>query len=342
MYKSLLGKLAQKIIRGGRRLVLLIQKPKSGSFEEHKINVNTKFLEGIILNRLLKIDDTSWKTSKNVEKKYDGLVGLNTKKITGNDKRWYFNNDQYTQFTFRELHELQMREVIRAAEKYKCGSILEVGGGQLLNIEILIDACPTTELSAIDLSFNRILAGRNYIREKLGKDVKVAKANAISLPFPDNHFDLVFSRHALEHMPQDYQGAIDEMVRVSRKAVVLLEPSYELGNISQKLKMISSDYVRGIKRYFDSKAMDLEEYHLLPIGPAFNRTALYVYLKTINASNENVPFTMDFCPKCKVKMIKHSDGLYCQQCEAHYFVFEGIPVLDTKCSIGISQQYTAT
>lgn len=175
---------------------------------------------------------------------------------------------------------------------------------------------PDAEVSAIDLSFNRLIDGKSIIKEHHGREISVAKANATSLPFPDDYFDLVYSRHALEHMPLDYKKAIDEMIRVSRKAVVLLEPCYELGGMSQKLKMTASHYVKGIKKYFDTKGIRLHEYHLLSVGPAFNRTAIYVFKKESEARPKQHEITVDFCPDCKSKLEKRSNEyLFCEECE---------------------------
>lgn len=341
LLKSFIINAVRTFTRLIKAVVIFIKKPAKDSFEEHSIKVNTKFIEGIILNRLMKFDSSTRKTSQNVEKKYDSSVNVNVseKKLKGKVKRWYVQDGKNVQLTFRQLHELQMPEIIRIAEEMNCKSFLEVGGGLLVNIDILLETYPDAEVSAIDLSFNRIIAGRENILNNHGRKIPVAKSNATSLPFPDDYFDLVFSRHALEHMPLDYKKAIDEMVRVSRKTVVLLEPSYELGALSQKLKMTASHYVKGIKKYLDSKGLELYEYHLLPIGPTFNRTAIYVLKLDAENRANNQEVTADYCPDCKRKLINNEkDNLYCEKCEALYFIHNGVPVLDTKCSVGLSNE----
>ena len=50
----------------------------------------------------------------------------------------------------------------------------------------------------------------------------VAKANALKLPFPDDSFDVVITRHTLEQMPKVYQKALDEIFRVSKNHVIYL------------------------------------------------------------------------------------------------------------------------
>lgn len=333
MLRSFVTRVVKKITGWIRSLLFFIKKPEKGSFEEHSINVNIKYIDAIILNRLLKFDASTQKSSENVEEKYR----LSTMKLKGNKKHWYMKDGEIVEILSMQVNGMQMQEVIRVAEESDCRSILEVGAGLLINIDYLLKKKPGINVSAIDLSFNRLVDGKGIIQQHHGIDIPVAKANAVSLPFPDDYFDLVYSRHALEHMPLDYKEVIDEMIRVSRKAVVLLEPSYELGGLSQKLKMTATHYVKGIKKYFDSRGLDLDEYRLLSVGPVYNRTALYVMKHDDKTKSQNENITVDYCPDCKAKMKKRSNEyLFCKECETLYFIYDGVPVLDKRCGVGLS------
>lgn len=334
MFKSFLTRVIKKITGGLKAIFVAVKKPEKGSFEEHSINVNFKYIDGIILNRLLKFDSRTHKTTQNVENKYR----LSTMKLKGNKKHWYIQDGKTVKLFSMHVNEIQIKEILRISEEKDCRSILEVGGGLLINVDILLKNNPNLDVSAIDLSFNRLVDGKGVINEHHGLDIPVAKANAVSLPFPDDYFDLVYSRHALEHMPLDYKKAIDEMMRVSRKAVVLLEPSYELGGVSQKMKMTSCHYVKGIKKYIDTKGVELEEYDLMSVGPVYNRTAIYV-IKCVSEDKERIDeITVDHCPECKCKMDKKSDNyLFCKQCETVYFIYDGVPVLDKSYGVGLAE-----
>ena len=62
-----------------------------------------------------------------------------------------------------------------------------------------------TQVEAIDLE--------NYFVGTENTPVRFTQMNACELEFPDGTFDLVYSFHALEHIP-DYKAAISEMRRV--------------------------------------------------------------------------------------------------------------------------------
>lgn len=52
----------------------------------------------------------------------------------------------------------------------------------------------------------------------------IRQGNAFDLPFPDAHFDLVFTSGVLIHIhPDDVKTALDEMYRVSRRYILYIE-----------------------------------------------------------------------------------------------------------------------
>jgi ubiquinone/menaquinone biosynthesis C-methylase UbiE len=64
------------------------------------------------------------------------------------------------------------------------------------------------------------------IATEFGVQINTIHANWLSLPFPPDAFDAVFSLGALEHYPLEMQRAmLLELVRVSRKWIVVLVPN---------------------------------------------------------------------------------------------------------------------
>ena len=105
---------------------------------------------------------------------------------------------------------------IRAGDK-----VLDIGCGKgflLYEISLLV---PGVEIYGIDIS--------NYAIENAKEEIKdrLQVANATQLPFPDNHFDFVFSITTLHNLHNyDLDKALREMERVGKRNKYLCVESY--------------------------------------------------------------------------------------------------------------------
>ncbi|MFA4946766.1 MAG: pseudaminic acid biosynthesis-associated methylase [Candidatus Micrarchaeia archaeon] len=96
----------------------------------------------------------------------------------------------------------------------KDARILEVGtntGSQL----VVLNEMGFTDLSGVEISDYALNKAKQII-----PSAKLSNASALSLPFEDNFFDLVFTSGVLIHIaPADLPRALDEISRVSKKWV---------------------------------------------------------------------------------------------------------------------------
>ena len=88
--------------------------------------------------------------------------------------------------------------------------ILEIGAGRGRMVRVLRSYGVDAQFVCLDLN--------NYVREADGLGVL---GNAISLPFPDNCFDLVYSLGVVEHFPET-ASALSEHVRVVKPGGMIL------------------------------------------------------------------------------------------------------------------------
>jgi ubiquinone/menaquinone biosynthesis C-methylase UbiE len=94
-------------------------------------------------------------------------------------------------------------------------SLLDVGGGNGYFSHVLQQGCPDThviDVSAAQLAMNPLPASNKHL------------GTAYELPFADGSFDVVFSSNLLHHLDCP-ERAMAEMTRVSRHAIVVIEPS---------------------------------------------------------------------------------------------------------------------
>lgn len=101
---------------------------------------------------------------------------------------------------------LDTRSVALVKDLVAGARVLEVGCGTGL---ILRDVTPLAgQATGLDLSHGMLRAARS-------RSLRVVQGSATALPFPDAHFDLVYSFKVLAHVP-DIAGAVVEMARVTR------------------------------------------------------------------------------------------------------------------------------
>lgn len=132
-------------------------------------------------------------------------------------------------------HKRMYQTIQPVAEYYKENKWLTIGDGRfgldtirLKKLFNLRDILPT------DIAGNML-----EISKQQGLIAEYSVQNAEKLSFPDSSFDVIFCKEAFHHFPRPYL-ALYEMIRVAKKAVVLIEPAEKLAFDGIK----SKDYLR--------------------------------------------------------------------------------------------------
>jgi protein-L-isoaspartate(D-aspartate) O-methyltransferase len=140
-------------------------------------------------------------------------------------KQWgydYWDGDRRVNYGGYRYMEGRWEKVARAlAEHYglKAGSkVLDVGCGKGFQLFELTRVVPGIEVYGIDISEYAIEHCKEEIRDRL------QIGNATSLPFPDKHFDLVFSITTLHNLHNyDLDKALREVERVGKNKYICVE-----------------------------------------------------------------------------------------------------------------------
>ncbi len=107
-------------------------------------------------------------------------------------------------------------QILRALSHFKFDSLLDVGGAEGYKAA-LIGSLLKKKVLSCDISSEAC----NRAKEIYNIDTRQVDIN--ELPFDDNSFDVVLCSETLEHVP-DFQQAVNELIRVCRKAVVITVP----------------------------------------------------------------------------------------------------------------------
>jgi SAM-dependent methyltransferase len=132
---------------------------------------------------------------------------------------------------FDELDRVKREDIERFALKYwdfngwRDKSVLDIGCGP--GWVTVRYAAGGAKVTSVDLTNAAVdLCKKHLVYRGLTADVR--QANAEELPFPDNHFDMVFSSGVLHHTP-DTQKSFRESIRVLKPGGVAKITLYRLG-----------------------------------------------------------------------------------------------------------------
>lgn len=153
-------------------------------------------------------------------------------------KNWdfdYWDGDRRINYGGYRYMEGRWEKVARAmADRYglKAGDrILDVGCGKGFLLFDFTKVVPGIEVHGIDISEYAIA----HCKEEIRNGVRVANANA--LPFPDKHFDLVYSLTTLHNLHNyDLDKSLREIERVGRKNKYICVESYR--NEAEKANLL--------------------------------------------------------------------------------------------------------
>jgi uncharacterized protein YbaR (Trm112 family) len=153
------------------------------------------------------------------------------------------------------------------------------------------------------------------------------------IPLEDNSVDVVYTSHSLEPNGGREEDAIRELMRIARKAVVLIEPIYEFADVQGKARMTKHGYVKGLKDLAVKLGANVVDYRPLnyianPLNPSG------VILIEMNVEKTSATTAVSWrCPLTHTKLIVDEAGYYSSEIGIVYPVLAGIPLLQTSNAI---------
>ncbi|MBT3399416.1 MAG: class I SAM-dependent methyltransferase [Rhodospirillaceae bacterium] len=219
-----------------------------------------------------------------------------------------------------------------------CESLLDAGCGELTNTALLfgkLEAVPS--LFAFDLSWSRVHVGLNHFRSMVDAGC-VGRTRAFvgemsGIPLPDNSIDVVMTSHALEPNHGRETELLGELLRVSRRGLLLFEPSYELGDDAQRSNMEQHGYVRRLPDHCEQLGADVLEHHFTDVNyNPLNRTSVTVVRKP-EAAITNAPAFVDPVSHTAMEFDDVDRVYFSPEQGVVYPTLRGIPILRASASV---------
>ena len=215
--------------------------------------------------------------------------------------------------------------------------VFEAGAGELSVLSSVANKISTDNITyaACDLSWSRIRCGTQHISGALELQLADAfVANFFHLPLADKSVDVVFTSHSLEPNGGREKLVLTELIRITRKKLLLFEPSYEHATDSGKSRMLRHGYARNIPEAIAAAGGRLDA--LIRIDNVFNiLNPTYAYVVTPRSNTGDTTDNRRFwaCPVTKLEITKHGEYFWCEESGLCYPVLKGIPVLRPDAAI---------
>lgn len=232
--------------------------------------------------------------------------------------------------THKEFNDNYTSALANIITKYDFASVLEAGVGEATTLCNMVKKLKTTPdyIGGFDISWSRLHYAKNYCTKLIqNKNNKLFVGDLLSIPIPDSSYDIVYTSHSVEPNTGKESEAISELYRITSKYLILLEPSYELGNADTRKRIEEHGYCQNFYKTVCDLGYKIIEYRLFEYSSREdNQTAVIIIEKDSNSINSNVSIPYA-CPHCQEELLLHKDNYYCKECSLLYPVVGNIPCL---------------
>ena len=144
---------------------------------------------------------------------------------------------------------------------------MEAGVGEGVIIKRIQQHLQNVAFTGFDISQKRLdLIDNNKIT--------TFKSELGDINTPDKAIDFVYTVHAIEPNGGREKEIIQELIRITKKKLVLIEPTYELGNMETRVNIDKHKYCKGLPDILTDLHLDFD-YNFLGIGKQTNQNAIY-------------------------------------------------------------------
>lgn len=228
---------------------------------------------------------------------------------------------------------------ILASHVSSLDTFLDCGAGELTTLSGVSHYLPENiKIFVFDLSISRLNAGLRFasraMRYDLFNGLVSFSASMDNVPLHDNSIDVVFTNHAIEPNHGRELPILKELLRVSRKKMLLFEPSFEDNSEEGQSRMKKLGYVRDLPKWIDMAGGELvDKFPLSCVTNKLNPTFCYVVEKKDVSSSFELSEVSFRCPLSNAELKDRGSYLWSKEGAHAYPKINNISLLRSKDAI---------
>ena len=161
--------------------------------------------------------------------------------------------------SYKKLHKELAQKMLDFFHEFdvKPKSLLDAGCGEMTTLTSVINRFNfDLNVFAFDTSIPRVLLGRDFFKKNISVDSKLYSfvSSMSEIPLPSNSIDIVMTHHSIEPNNRYEKKIINELLRVTKKVLILFEPSFVLGNSDIQKRMLKHNYAKNIDKHIKNIA----------------------------------------------------------------------------------------
>lgn len=289
-----------------------------------------------ILNRLQKM----YEDDVNIIQYLKGLDNKENNSVEDIMISYDFQAGSYVKHYFEdnEFVEAYTNKLAQTIESLNAGadSIFEGGVGEATTLVPLINKLKGNYsfIGGNDISWSRVATGRKFAQQYCRLPVDLVVGNLFELPLADNSLDIVYTSCALDSNGGHEKELLEELYRVTKKYLILLEPAYELASDEAKARMKKHGCVTGLYNTAKELGYEIEKYELFGISAnPLHPMGIMIIKKNQNDSLGKMNACCYYCPITKTRLDVIGNAYFSKQALLAYPILNGVPCLVRESAV---------
>ena len=243
------------------------------------------------------------------------------------------NNEEYASIKKRQTEKLA-----GIIDGFTCSvnSLLEAGVGEATTLIPTVKYLKRDDIEWFggnDISYSRIYVAQKFSIEKGAATANLFVADIFDMPIKDNGIDVVYTFHSIEPNGSFESELLDELYRIAKKYIILIEPDYNLADQAGKMRMEENGYVKNVANTARRKGWKIIVDEPFGIGSnSLNPASLLIIEKNPNAESD-CSASKFCCPVTHTDLRKIGNVYFSEKSLLAYPVLNGIPCLRKENAI---------